>query len=437
MNAVLVAVITMISLSLLRFHVVFSLLIASIVGGLVGGLSLSATIGALQEGLGGSAEIALSYILLGSFAVGIVRTGLPKLFLKKVTSYLKENSEKKTFSKWLLLLSLVLVAISSQNIIPIHIAFIPILVPTLLQIMNELSMDRRAVSCALTFGLITPYMWIPAGFGLIYFNILNENMQLNGITVDYAMIQKALTLPALGLVIGLLVALLVTYRKKREYSSEMNLIQDEVTAVYSRKTIVVGIISILATILSQLLLESMVFSALFGITILQIGGVFKVRDNAKIMDEGIKMMASIGFVMVVAAGFSNVLRATGDIEALVQGSLMLIGNNKLIAAALMLLIGLFVTVGIGSSFSTIPILASLFVPLCSALGFSPLATLAIIGTAGALGDAGSPASDSTLGPTSGLNADGQHNHIYDTCIPTFLHFNIPLFIFGVIAAMVL
>lgn len=48
-----------------------------------------------------------------------------------------------------------------------------------------------------------------------------------------------------------------------------------------------------------------------------------------------------------------------------------------------------------------------------------MATIAIIGTAGALGDAGSPASDSTLGPTSGLNADGQHHHIWDTCVPTF------------------
>ena len=93
--------------------------------------------------------------------------------------------------------------------------------------------------------------------------------------------------------------------------------------------------------------------------------------------------------------------------------------------------------GIGSSFGTIPIIAALFVPICIAVGFSPLATAALIGTAGALGDAGSPASDSTLGPTAGLNADGKHHHIWDTCVPTFIHYNIPLFIFGVIAAMVL
>ena len=55
--------------------------------------------------------------------------------------------------------------------------------------------------------------------------------------------------------------------------------------------------------------------------------------------------------------------------------------------------------------------------------------------AAALGDAGSPASDTTLGPTAGLNADGQHNHIHDTCIPTFWHFNIPLIIFALIAVV--
>ena len=71
------------------------------------------------------------------------------------------------------------------------------------------------------------------------------------------------------------------------------------------------------------------------------------------------------------------------------------------------------------------------------LNFSVMATAALVGTAGALGDAGSPASDSTLGPTSGLNADGQHDHIWDSVVPTFIHFNIPLLVAGWVAAMVL
>ena len=60
-----------------------------------------------------------------------------------------------------------------------------------------------------------------------------------------------------------------------------------------------------------------------------------------------------------------------------------------------------------------------------------------VGTASALGDSGSPASDSTLGPTAGLDIDGQHDHIRDTCIPNFVFYNIPLIIFGTIAAMIL
>ena len=104
---------------------------------------------------------------------------------------------------------------------------------------------------------------------------------------------------------------------------------------------------------------------------------------------------------------------------------------------MMLLIGLLVTTGIGSSFSSVPIVAAIFVTLCVQLGFSPLAIVCIVGTAGALGDAGSPVSDSTLGPTAGLNADGQHDHIWDTVVPTFLHYNLPLLAFGWVAAMVL
>ncbi|NVO99748.1 sodium:proton antiporter, partial [Photobacterium damselae subsp. damselae] len=65
------------------------------------------------------------------------------------------------------------------------------------------------------------------------------------------------------------------------------------------------------------------------------------------------------------------------------------------------------------------------------------ATIAIVGTAAALGDAGSPASDSTLGPTSGLNADGQHEHIWETVVPTFIHYNLPLIAAGWIASMIL
>ena len=76
-------------------------------------------------------------------------------------------------------------------------------------------------------------------------------------------------------------------------------------------------------------------------------------------------------------------------------------------------------------------------PLCHTIGFSVLSIILLIGIAAALGDAGSPASDSTMGPTSGLNADGQHDHIWDTCVPTFIAYDITLIIGGVIGAVIL
>jgi len=149
------------------------------------------------------------------------------------------------------------------------------------------------------------------------------------------------------------------------------------------------------------------------------------------------MMAMIGFIMIAASGFAEVMRETGEVKGLVNASAALIGDSKGLGVLMMLLVGLVVTIGIGSSFSTVPIIAAIFVPLCAQLGFSPLATVCIVGVAGAIGDAGSPASDSTLGPTAGLNVDGQHDHIWDTVVPTFLHYNLPLLAFGWVAAMVL
>ena len=166
-------------------------------------------------------------------------------------------------------------------------------------------------------------------------------------------------------------------------------------------------------------------------------GAVNWKEADDVFTSGMKMMALIGFIMITAQGFAAVMTATGQVETLVDASAALFGSNKAMGALAMLIVGLIVTMGIGSSFSTLPIIATIYVPLCLALGFSPAATVAIVGAAGALGDAGSPASDSTLGPTAGLNADGQHDHIRDSVIPTFLHYNLPLIVSGWVAAMVL
>ena len=77
MNAVVIAVIVMLALSLARVHVVLSLVLGALAGGLLGGLGLADTMKAFQDGLAGGAQIALSYAMLGAFAVAIAHSGLP------------------------------------------------------------------------------------------------------------------------------------------------------------------------------------------------------------------------------------------------------------------------------------------------------------------------------------------------------------------------
>ena len=76
MNAVIAAVGIMLILSLSRVHVVIALIIGALAGGLVGGLGTEGTLKAFNSGLGGGATVALSYALLGAFAVAIAKSGL-------------------------------------------------------------------------------------------------------------------------------------------------------------------------------------------------------------------------------------------------------------------------------------------------------------------------------------------------------------------------
>jgi predicted histidine transporter YuiF (NhaC family) len=243
-----------------------------------------------------------------------------------------------------------------------------------------------------------------------------------------------MALPVLGLFVGLLIAIFFSYRKPRDYADKQIEITEEVIVVKTRN-IIFTVLALIGTLIVQIPTQSMIAGAVTGIAILYITGALKWKDADGLINEGMRMMAFVGFVMIAANGFAAVLQETGHIATLVDYASSAFGDSKGIAAFVMLLIGLIVTMGIGSSFATIPIIASLFVPLSMAFGFSPLAIIALVGTSAALGDAGSPASDSTLGPTAGLDVDGQHNHIWDTCVPTFIHYNIPLLLFGWVTVM--
>ncbi|MBZ2168086.1 MULTISPECIES: Na+/H+ antiporter family protein [Marinobacter] len=440
MNSVLVSVLVMIGLSLMRVHVVISLITAALLAGSMSGLSIEDTINSFNNGLQGGAKIALSYALLGAFAVAISKSGIPHMLADKVASMINRQHDERQVGmiKYGLIAALIAAAVSSQNIVPIHIAFIPLLIPPLLYVMAELQLDRRLVACVLAFGLVNTYMLFPVGFGAIYLNdILLGSIQKSGVETAGLSPFKAMIIPALGMLVGLLIAVFFTYRGKRTYDKERIARVENNDAKYSPRTLIMAVTALVLAFATQLYTGSMIFGGLVGFLVFMLSGILKWDEDEDVFTQGMKLMAMVGFIMIAASGFAEVLRETGDINSLVTVAAQAVEGNRALAAFAMLVVGLLITMGIGSSFSTVPIIAAIFVPLADQLGFSPMAIVALVGTAGALGDAGSPASDTTLGPTAGLNVDGQHNHMWDTVVPTFLHYNLPLLVFGWAAAVIL
>ncbi|WP_208389152.1 Na+/H+ antiporter family protein [Helicobacter pylori] len=427
-NPAFVAIICMCVLSLLRLNVMLSMISATLIAGLMGGLGITESFNVMIDGMKGNLNIALSYILLGALAVAIAKSNLIKVALNKLIGLM--NYKRSTFC-----FLIAFIACFSQNLVPVHIAFIPILIPPLLHLMNRLELDRRAVACALTFGLQAPYLVLPVGFGLIFQTTILEQLKANGVSTTIAQITGVMWIAGLAMVAGLLLAVLTLYKKPRHYKEKSFDIENYASLQLNYHDYLT-FIGIVVAFVIQLATDSMPLAAFLALAIILLGRGIKFKETDSLMDDSVKMMAFIAFVMLVASGFGEVLQKVHAIEGLVNAITSVV-QGKLLGAFLMLVVGLFITMGIGTSFGTIPIIAVFYVPLCAKLGFSTESMILLIGIAAALGDAGSPASDSTMGPTCGLNADNQHNHIYDTCVPTFLVYNLPLIVFGVAGALLL
>lgn len=404
-------------------------MISAITAGLCARINITDVMNTFISGMGNNSETALSYILLGAFAAAMTQTGLANILAKNITKLIKNNAI-------VLYIILTVIAMMSQNLIPVHIAFIPILVPPLLHLMNVLKIDRRAIACCLAFGLKMPYIVIPAGFGLIFQSLIADNITQNGMEIIKTDVWKYNIILGFGMFIALLISIFITYRKPREYKNIETINTEKDECLKFTKEHYITLFAAVVTLLVQLITKSLPLGALVGLGIIFGTGTIKHHKMDRLMDDGIVLMGYIAFVMLVAAGFAAVLKSTGGIETFVSSVMSIIPDNKIIASAIMLFVGLFITIGIGTSFGTIPILAVIFVPVCTSLNFSPAETIIILSAAAALGDAGSPASDTTLGPTSGLNADGQHNHIWDTCVPSFMHFNTALILSALVAMFI-
>ena len=424
LNPAFISVVLLCVLCIRKINVLLAIIISTIIAGIMSGMGIKEVMQVFISGMGGNSETALSYILLGAFAATMSHSGFTDVISDKISNFVSNN-------KFLLLSFLTIISMASQNLVPIHIAFIPIIIPPLLKIMNKMDLDRRSVACVLAFGLKTPYITLPVGFGLIFQNLIADNMVQNGAIILREDIWKYTAILGLGMLVALLFAVLITYRKPRIYNDISVVASVADSAKFLPKHWVV-IIAAIGTFVVQLLTQSLPLGALVGLGIIFSCRVIPQEKMDHMMNEGIYLMGYVAFVMLVAAGFASVLKETGSIEILVNSVLAILPNNIMLTSLIILILGLFITIGIGTSFGTIPILGVLFIPICLKMGFNIPQMVILLAAAAALGDAGSPASDTTLGPTAGLNADGQHNHIFDTCIPTFLHFNTALIVFALI-----
>ncbi len=424
LNPIVISVIVLCALCLFKINILFALMISSIVAGFLAKMPVSKIMDLFISGMGQNSETALSYILLGTLAAAMTHTGLAKIMALKISNLIKNN-------KYVLIAILVAISIMSQNLIPVHIAFIPILIPPLIPLINKLKLDRRIIACALSFGLKAPYIALPLGFGLIFQGLIADNMTQNGILVAKTDIWHYSWILGFAMFLAFLFALFATYRKPREYKDILTFEEGE-TLKFEKKHLIT-LLGAIVTLIIQLISGSLPLGALVGLGVIFGFRAVSHKKMDSLINEGVGLMGYIAFVMLVCAGYALVLQQSGGIESLVNFVVPYIEHSRLFAVLAMLLIGLLITIGIGSSFGTIPILAVLFIPICQKLGFSIPATIIVLAASAALGDAGSPASDTTLGPTSGLNVDNQHNHIKDTCIPTFMHYNLALIIATVIA----
>ena len=433
MNSIIISVVVLLVLTLIRLNIISAIIASAFIGGLLADLNYMQIWNSFLAGLGHNAQLALSYSIVGGFAYLLSLSGFPEFMVAKITVKINSNTAKVKFT----IISLITVAaIFSQNLIPIHVAFIPLLIPPLLIVFDQLQLDRRLVSCLLSFGLVTPYMLLPIGFGELFLNqLIKPQIYLQGlVAVNKINIMNVMIIPALGMLLGLLVAIFFSYKKPRSYQKRA--IQDKpVEATVSKFTptqIIYLSASILIFILVQLISGSMALGALVGCFFLSLKDW---HNNNSRFSEGTKLMASIGIVMMAASGFAQVMHDTGHIQPLVESAGNIFAGYPIVAIASMLAVGLLITIGIGSSFATIPLLVPIYVPLGTSIGLSIEAITCLIVVAGVLGDTGSPVSEVTLATTAGLNNDSRHDHIRDTVIPTFLHFNIPLICCGIFAVM--
>ncbi len=240
------------------------------------------------------------------------------------------------------------------------------------------------------------------------------------------------------MLIGLFIAVFVLYRKPRDYH---DIEADTSAAEVFRKSSSTAIMSCFRHDCCRSRAgyrRNLALSALCGLIIIIVFRAIKWSDiGTEQIEGGIRLMGQIAIIMLVAGGYASVIKATGGIDALVNAGISAVGGGRALAA------GCHYAHWSAGDDGYRHLVRHCACAGCAVRADVQLAWVLHSGYYSAHlsrrcpGDAGSPASDTTLGPTSGLNADGQRDHIRDTCIPTFIAFNIPIMICAILMSQVL
>ena len=430
-NPMLVATVVMVVLCLLKVEVFFSIVASVFVCIFLSGANVNDSFWLFINGMGGNNEIVYGLLVMGMLGVVMQEIKMGEVLVPRISRLIGNKV-------WLIPVFLCLMAVLSETVVLIYVTFVPIFIPPFISLFNKYKVDRRMLVTVINAGLQIGYVCIPVGIGAVYMGIVQGAMADNGLEGVGLTQVAAANLPILfSLILGVIAAIVI-FRKPREYADTQVAVeaanQSDAPMPKMEAKHWLTLISAVIIVVVLFMTSNIPLSATCGVAFLILCGVVRLNKLSESFTENIKTMAYGCFILMAAAGFGSVTREIGQLDTLIAALSNTLGGNKLIAAFLMLIVGLAVTMGIGTSFGTVPIVATILVPLGQSMGMSTAAIIMLVAAAGALGDSGSPASENTLVCTSVFNADGQHDHIRDTCIPAFLCVNIPLVLVCTIAA---
>ena len=128
---------------------------------------------------------------------------------------------------------------------------------------------------------------------------------------------------------GLLIALHISYSKPRVYENKpiiganMDMPEEKFT-----RTHVLAFVAIVVAFAAQLMTGSLPLGALAAIIVMILTRTIPWKDIDSTFMGGLEIMGLIAFIMLIAAGYGNVLRETKAVDELVSSVVGIVGGSR-------------------------------------------------------------------------------------------------------------